>query len=40
MGRFTLWVNRVDLHGDFQGWDFGADDRGRFLCRAKVSNDV
>lgn len=35
MGRVSLSVNRVDVHGDFQGWDFGVDDRERFVCRAK-----
>jgi hypothetical protein len=35
MGRVTLSVNRLDLHGDFQGWDLGADDRERFVCRAR-----
>jgi len=36
MGRVALSVNRVDLFADFQGWDFSADDRGRFVCRAKA----
>ena len=35
MGRVTLSVNRLDIHGDFQGWEFSAEDRELFVCRAK-----
>ena len=30
-------VNRVDLFADWQGWEIGAADRERFVCRASES---
>jgi hypothetical protein len=36
LGKIELWVNRVDLHADFQGWHFNANDRDRFVCRARA----
>ncbi len=34
LGRLRLWVNRVDLFADWQGWTLGPDDAHRFVCRA------
>jgi hypothetical protein len=36
LGQFTLWVNRVDLFADWQGWMFTLDDAHRFVCRAEA----
>jgi len=35
VGLLELSVSRVDLHGDFQGWELSGDDRTRFVCRAR-----
>ena len=32
--QLRLWVNRVDLFADWQGWDLTLDDAHRFVCRA------
>jgi len=32
--QLRLWVNRVDLFADWQGWDLALDDAHRFVCRA------
>ena len=29
-----MWVNRVDLFADWQGWNLGLEDAQRFVCRA------
>ncbi len=34
VGRLRLWVNRVDLFADWQGWSLGLEDARRFVCRA------
>ena len=34
LGRLRLWVNRVDLFADWQGWSLGLEDAQRFVCRA------
>jgi hypothetical protein len=34
LGRLRLWVNRVDLFADWQGWSLGLEDAPRFVCRA------
>ncbi len=34
VGRLRLWVNRVDLFADWQGWPLGLEDAQRFVCRA------
>jgi len=34
LSRLRLWVNRVDLFADWQGWSFGLEDAQRFVCRA------
>jgi hypothetical protein len=34
-GAVLLSVSRLDLHADWQGWRLSADDRHRFVCRAK-----
>jgi hypothetical protein len=32
--HLRLWVNRVDLFADWQGWSLELDDAQRFVCRA------
>ena len=32
--QLRLWVNRVDLFADWQGWNLGLEDAQRFVCRA------
>ena len=32
--RLRLWVNRVDLFADWQGWSLRLEDAQRFVCRA------
>lgn len=32
--RLRLWVNRVDLFADWQGWSLRLEDARRFVCRA------
>ena len=34
LGQLRLWVNRVDLFADWQGWTLTLDDAHRFVCRA------
>ena len=34
LGQLRLWVNRVDLFADWQGWTLSLDDAHRFVCRA------
>lgn len=37
-GPVLLEVSRIDLYGDFQGWNFTGDQRHDFLCRADARN--
>ena len=34
LGRLRLWVNRVDLFADWQGWHLTLEDAQCFVCRA------
>lgn len=34
--QLRLWVNRVDLFADWQGWTLALDDAHRFVCRAEA----
>ena len=36
LGQLRLWVNRVDLFADWQGWTLSLDDAHRFVCRAEA----
>ncbi len=36
LGQLRLWVNRVDLFADWQGWMLSLDDAHRFVCRAEA----
>ena len=36
LGQLRLWVNRVDLFADWQGWTLALDDAHRFVCRAEA----
>ena len=36
LGQLRLWVNRVDLFADWQGWKLTLDDAHRFVCRAEA----
>ncbi len=36
LGHLRLWVNRVDLFADWQGWSLTFDDAHRFVCRAEA----
>ena len=36
VGDVRWSVARVDPFADFQGWELRADDRSRFVCRAKT----
>jgi len=36
LGQLRLWVNRVDLFADWQGWMLSLDDARRFVCRAEA----
>lgn len=35
-GPLRLWVNRLDLFADFQGWQLQGESRHEFVCRAKT----
>lgn len=37
-GPVLLEVSRIDIYGDFQGWDLTGDQRRDFLCRADARN--
>jgi hypothetical protein len=34
--QLRLWVNRVDLFADWQGWTLTLEDAHRFVCRAEA----
>jgi hypothetical protein len=34
VGHMVMTASRLDVFADFQGWSLGAEDRGRFICRA------
>ena len=36
LGTVDLKVSRLDLHVDVQGWEIDANERDRFVCRAKA----
>jgi hypothetical protein len=36
LGQLRLWVNRVDLFADWQGWMLSLDDAHRFVSRAEA----
>jgi hypothetical protein len=36
LGQLRLWINRVDLFADWQGWVLSLDDAQRFVCRAEA----